>query len=53
MQAKDGQDAAKQLGASESLQLASLLKGNPEFDAHLESPQEYMKKQDLGYIALS
>lgn len=53
MQAKDGQDSAKTFGTSESLQLADLLKGNPEFDAHLDSVKDYMKKQKLEFIAVS
>lgn len=53
MQLKDGQEAAEAFGNSKPLQLASLLTGDPEYDAHLESAQDYMKKQKLDFITLS
>ena len=52
-QAKDGQDATKNFGASKALKLGSLLQGNPEFESHLESADEYMKRQSLGFIVIS
>lgn len=53
MQANDGQDAARDFGGEKGLELAKLLKGNPEFDSHLGSVSEYMQEQNLGFVAVS